>query len=51
MGAYSRRPEFGSFVHLFADLVNNLEKFYDFFRITTEQNGISMWRGIDATVL
>ena len=33
----SRRPEFGSFGYLFPDLVNNPEKFYDFFRMTTEQ--------------
>ena len=33
----TRRPEFGSFAHLFPDLINNPEKFYDFFRITTEQ--------------
>lgn len=33
----AKRPEFGSFGHLFPDLVNNPEKFYDFFRMTTEQ--------------
>ena len=32
-----RRPEFGAFAHLFPDLVNNPEKFYDFFRINNEQ--------------
>ena len=31
------RPEFGSFGHLFPDLINNPEKFYEFFRMTTEQ--------------
>ena len=32
----TKRPDFGNFTHLFPDLVNHPEKFYNFFRMTTE---------------
>ena len=32
-----RRGQFGTFSHLFPDLIKNPEKFHDFFRIDIEQ--------------
>ena len=33
----SRRAQFGTFAHLFPDLLNNPDKFHDFFRIDKEK--------------
>jgi hypothetical protein len=32
----TKRPDFGAFSHLFPDVLNDPDKFFGFFRITTE---------------